>query len=108
MKDILLITPPFTQLNTPYPATPYLKGFLNTIGLEAYQMDLGMEVILALFSKDGLQKLFTEAANDQTDWSENALRIFALQEDYQHTITDTMAFLQGKNPSFARQICSGQ
>lgn len=108
MKDILLITPPFTQLNTPYPATPYLKGFLNTIGLEAYQMDLGMEVILALFSKDGLQKLFAEAANDQTDWSENALRIFALQEDYQHTITDTMAFLQGKNPSFARQICSGQ
>ena len=28
-KDILLITPPFTQLNTPYPATAYLKGFLN-------------------------------------------------------------------------------
>ncbi len=22
----LLITPPFTQLNTPYPATAYLKG----------------------------------------------------------------------------------
>lgn len=108
MKDILLITPPFTQLNTPYPATPYLKGFLNTIGLEAYQMDLGMEVILTLFSKDGLQNLFAEAENDQTDWSENALRIFSLREDYQHTITDTMAFLQGKNPSFARQICSGQ
>ena len=27
---IFLFTPPFTQLNTPYPATAYLKGFLNT------------------------------------------------------------------------------
>ena len=108
MKDILLITPPFTQLNTPYPATPYLKGFLNTIGLEAYQMDLGMEVILALFSPDGLRSLFAEAGQDQTNWSENAHRIFSLQEDYVQTIAETMAFLQGKNPSFARQICSEQ
>ena len=27
---VLLITPPFTQLNTPYPATACLKGYLNT------------------------------------------------------------------------------
>lgn len=27
---LFLITPPFTQLNTPYPATAYIKGFLNT------------------------------------------------------------------------------
>jgi hypothetical protein len=45
MKDLLLITPPFTQLNTPYPATAYLKGFLNTKSITAFQMDLGIEVI---------------------------------------------------------------
>ena len=28
----LLVTPPFTQLNTPYPATAYLKGFFDAKG----------------------------------------------------------------------------
>ena len=28
MKTLLLI-PPFTQLNTPYPSTAYLKSYLN-------------------------------------------------------------------------------
>ena len=58
MKDILIITPPFTQLNTPYPASAYIKGFLNTKNISAYQMDLGIEVILELFSKEGLESLF--------------------------------------------------
>ena len=55
---VFLITPPFTPLNTPYPATAYIKGFLNTINVEAFQADLGIEVILKLFSKDGLTNLF--------------------------------------------------
>ena len=50
--DILLITPPFTQLNTPYPATAYLKGFLNTKNISAFQMDLGIEVKSEYFFKD--------------------------------------------------------
>ena len=61
MKEILLITPPFTQLNTPYPATAYLKGFLNTKNVSSFQMDLGIEVILELLSKNGLQNLFDHA-----------------------------------------------
>ena len=66
MKDLLLITPPFTQLNTPYPATAYLKGFLNTKNISAYQMDLGIEVILELFSKKTLEKLFALAFKNDT------------------------------------------
>ncbi|MBC7494776.1 MAG: radical SAM protein, partial [Flavobacterium sp.] len=106
MKDLLLITPPFTQLNTPYPATAYIKGFLNTKSISAYQMDLGMEVILELFSKDGLQNLF-KVATITSKTSDNILRIFALQSEYLRTINSTIAFLQGKNPTLARQICSG-
>jgi hypothetical protein len=41
----------FRQLNTPYPATAYIKGYLNTLGIEPCQADLGIEVILRLFSK---------------------------------------------------------
>ncbi len=101
---VYLITPPFTQLNTPYPATAYLKGFLNTRGISAYQSDLGIEVTLSLFSRNGLAQLF--ATIDETNaWSDNARRILALKEDYLQTIDHVIGFLQGKNPTLARQIC---
>jgi hypothetical protein len=104
LKDILLITPPFTQLNTPYPATAYLKGFLNTKNISAYQMDLGIEVILEMFSKMGLTAIF--ASENQQPTTDNAQRIYSLKEDYIKTIDATIAFLQSKNPTLARQICS--
>ncbi len=107
MKDILLITPPFTQLNTPYPATAYLKGFLNTKCISSFQMDLGIEVILQLFSKKGLSNVFNLVADEKLEISQNAERIFALQNDYIKTIDSVIEFLQGKNPTLARQICSG-
>ncbi len=106
MKNILLITPPFTQLNTPYPATAYLKGFLNTKNIPSYQMDLGIEVILELFSKKGLIDLFQVPF--PYGISENARRIYALQKEYIKTIDATVSFLQGNNPSMARQICQEQ
>ncbi len=106
MKDILLITPPFTQLNTPYPATAYIKGFLNTKGISSFQIDLGIEVILELFSKKGLHEMF-QVASFEFKVSQNSQRIISLQNDYINTIDAVMAFLQGKNPNLARQICSG-
>ncbi|MDP5027041.1 MAG: radical SAM protein, partial [Flavobacterium sp.] len=107
MKDILLITPPFTQLNTPYPATAYLKGFLNTKNISAYQMDLGIEVILELFSKEGLISIFNTVKSSEVEMSSNCERIYFLKGDYIKTIDSVIAFLQGKNPSLARQICAG-
>ncbi|RXR18422.1 radical SAM protein [Flavobacterium amnicola] len=106
MKDILLITPPFTQLNTPYPATAYLKGFLSTKNISAFQMDLGIEVILELFSKEGLLHIFNSFSKRQ-ELSANTERIYSLREDYINTIDSVIAFLQGKKPTLARQICSG-
>ncbi|NML68503.1 radical SAM protein [Chryseobacterium sp. RP-3-3] len=105
MKDLLLITPPFTQLNTPYPATAYIKGFLNTKNISSYQIDLGLDVILALFSKNGLRKIFETEVNLQ-EISENSQRIYALREEYLKTIDQVIPFLQGKTPTLARQICS--
>ena len=106
MKDILLITPPFTQLNTPYPATAYLKGFFNTKNIDVYQMDLGIEVILSLFSKEKLHSIFDTAFQTQKISSTNAQRIYALRSHYLKTIDIVIAFLQGKNQTIARQICS--
>ncbi|BAV08381.1 Radical SAM superfamily protein [Filimonas lacunae] len=102
--SVFLITPPFTQLNTPYPATAYLKGFLNTKNISSFQADLGIEVTLALFSQKGLQQLF-EQVNQQTGTlSDNIRRILALQDDYLQTIDDVVLFLQGKNPTLAHLI----
>ncbi|WP_341225848.1 B12-binding domain-containing radical SAM protein [uncultured Arcticibacterium sp.] len=106
MKDLLLITPPFTQLNTPYPATPYIKGFLNTKGISAFQMDLGIEVILALFSKENLESIFEMAYENDSISTENAERIYCLREEYLKTIEEVIPFLQGHSQTFAKQICT--
>ena len=104
-NKIYLITPPFTQLNTPYPATAYLKGFLNTKGISSYQSDLGIEVILALFSKSGLTDLFDQIQLSNTKKSENAQRIIALKEHYITKIDAVISFLQGHNPTLSHLIC---
>ncbi len=118
--SILLLTPPFTQLNTPYPATAYLSGFLRTKGIPSTQMDLGIEVILELFTERHLKVLFERArlpdrvrdlsadgAQVQASpMSSNALRILALENEYLATIDVVIAFLQGKQPTLARQIAT--
>ncbi|MGB4930185.1 MAG: radical SAM protein, partial [Chitinophagales bacterium] len=99
---VLLITPPFTQLNTPYPATAYLKGFLNTRNISSFQSDLGIEVILQIFSKAGLTEIFNRIpVNDDT------IAIRTLQEDYIQTIEPVILFLQGKAPTLANRIAAG-
>ena len=102
---VFFITPPFTQLNTPYPGTAYLKGFLNTKGISSFQTDLGIEVMMAIFSKKGLTHLFESIRpSDEKQFTENALRIIALQHDYIQSIDAVIVFLQGKNPTLAHLI----
>ena len=100
---VFLITPPFTQLNTPYPATAYLKGFLNTKNIPSVQADLGIEVMLSLFCRQGLAKLFAQIT--PAERSPNASRIIALEEDYVNAVDSVVGFLQGKNPTLAHLIC---
>ncbi|MBU3676632.1 MAG: radical SAM protein [Chitinophagaceae bacterium] len=105
--QVLLITPPFTQLNTPYPATAYIKGFLNTRSISSYQVDLGIDVFLAIFSKEGLHALFNEK-QPSPEWSENAGRMYRLREAYIGSIDAVIAFLQGKQPTLADRIVQRQ
>jgi radical SAM superfamily enzyme YgiQ (UPF0313 family) len=101
---LLLLTPPFTQLNTPYPATAYLKGFLNTKNISSCQVDLGIEVILKLFSSSGLEDLFNQIIHTDPI-SENSRRIIALKTHYINTIDAVISFLQGHNPTLSHLIC---
>ena len=105
-SPVFLITPPFTQLNTPYPATAYIKGFLNTKGIPSVQADLGIEVTLALFNKEGLTKLFKAIRSKEWELNANCQRILALENNYINTIDQVILFLQGKLDTIAHLICS--
>ncbi|MBK9981067.1 MAG: radical SAM protein [Saprospiraceae bacterium] len=105
-QSILLVSPPFTQLNTPYPATAYLKGFLNTQAVISHQLDLGIETILKLFSKSGLEQLFAAASEKVNDGSPNSQRIYAMRESYIHTIEPVISYLQDDDPTLSHFISS--
>jgi hypothetical protein len=104
-QKVLFVSPPFTQLNTPYPATAYLKGFLNTKNIDSSQIDLGLDTILALFSKVGLENLFATAEQNMQNASDNARRIFALRHTYINTISSVISFLQDQDPTLSHLIC---
>lgn len=102
--SVLLLTPPFTQLGTPYPGTVYLKGFLNTIGVQSYQADIGLEVILRIFSSEGLAHLFDEIDEGEYELDDNEYRIFMLRDEYTSTIDSVISFLQNQNTTLAYAI----
>ena len=57
---ILLLTPPLTQLNTPYPATAYLKGLYVAQGHTVRQVDLGIELADQVLSGEFLRHIGLE------------------------------------------------
>lgn len=103
---ILLLTPPMTQLNTPYPATAYLKGFLRTQGIEAVQADPALELFLRLFSGTGLRRIRDAIEASPGRYTEGGAQFLAEYELYARTIDATIRFLQGKDPSMAMRIAS--
>ena len=102
-QKVLLVTPPLTQLNTPYPATAYLKYFLSSRGYEVNQVDLGIELILRIFSKDGLSQLFDQVEEPAT---ENCDRIFSMQYAYISTVDSVIRYLQNKDLTLSHRICT--
>ncbi len=105
---ILLITPPLTQLNTPYPATAYIKGFLTGRGYDVAQADLGLALVLRLFSVDGLKRVFAEIEAGDFTLSDNARRMVRLQHRYLATVAPVVRFLQNKDLTLAPRICHGR
>ncbi|NND31452.1 MAG: radical SAM protein [Saprospiraceae bacterium] len=101
---VLLITPPFTQINTPYPATMYLKGFLNTLEIESHQADLSLEMFLAIFSVNGLDTVFDEIERTDAELSSNAFRIYCNRDNYVATIDFVRSFLQKPTSTAAHRI----
>jgi radical SAM superfamily enzyme YgiQ (UPF0313 family) len=98
-----------TQLNTPYPATAYLTGFLRSRPelagfLEVEQADAAIELFLRLFSRAGLARV-RDALGRPRKNAPDAIRGFVRDaERYLETIDPAVRFLQGRDPGLALRI----
>lgn len=90
------------QINAPYPATPYLKGYLDRVGVNAVQMDLSVELAGEIFSAEFLAEVF---AMWQGGDDANLQRIYALRDSYVATIDTVVAFLRRSDNALASVIC---
>lgn len=103
LQRVLLVLPPLTQLNTPYPSTAYLAGYLRAQGHEVAQVDLGIELIDGLFSREGVASIF-EAVEQigalPDEWDD----VCDQADRYASTVDAAMSFLRGEDPSLATRI----
>lgn len=100
-----------TQLNTPYPATAYLTGFLQEQGYTVTQRDLAIELLLDILSRNGLEQLYTQiesnyASVDDEDLPDSIYNFLANYADYYQCVESAVRFLQGKDPSLAFRIAT--
>ena len=106
---VLSLIPPMTQLNTPYPSTAYLTGFLRSRGFEAVQEDLALALVLRLLSRQGLAEIAEAVERLPRDQYTQTLDAFVAQRSrYFATIEPVITFLQGRDSTLAHRIASRQ
>ena len=104
---ILSIIPPMTQLNTPYPSTAYLTGFLRSRGFRAEQVDLSIGLALRLLSEEGLRAIHQRVSRLPREQQTAATSFFTEHfETCRTTLSPTIRFLQGRDASLAHRIAS--
>ena len=105
---ILFVLPPLTQLNTPYPSITHLTGYLRSRGIEAEQMDLGIELINRLFTRAELGRVFdaVEAKVESRELKLNkTLRIIVSNRHfYERNVEAVMKFLSGRDLQLANRF----
>ena len=111
---VLLVTPPMTQLNTPYPATAYLTGFLRTraaeLDLTVTQADASLGLFLRLYTSERLERMAGELRRRARGAGRGAAvppaiaRFLADTQRYVDTVEPTIRFLQGRDPTLALRI----
>jgi radical SAM superfamily enzyme YgiQ (UPF0313 family) len=104
---ILSIIPPMTQLNTPYPSTAYLTGFLRSRSFDAVQEDLALKLVLSFFTPKGLEEVKEAALIVSEEYRSASVNFFLdYFSDYQSTIDLAISFLQGRDSTLAHRINS--
>ncbi len=102
---VLSLIPPMTQLNTPYPSTAYLTGFLRSCGIDAVQDDLALSLVLSFFNPEGMAEIHAEALNVPEESRSASVNFFLdYFAVYQSTISPVIRFLQGRDSTLSHRI----
>ena len=107
---VLLIQPPFVQLNAPYPAVHYLGAWLRSRGHEVEVEDHSIELYRLIFSRQGLSALFDEVASRREAGlipegsGEEVDRYLSYRRLYEAWIGPVVAWLSGADPAFAHRL----
>lgn len=102
---VLSLIPPMTQLNTPYPSTAYLTGFLRSRNVDAVQEDLALALVLSFFNSEGLAEIRAEALQVPEEHRTATINFFLDYFDaYQATISPVIRFLQGRDSTLSHRI----
>lgn len=101
---VCLITPPLTQLNTPYPATAFLTGYLRPKGVEVLQTDLGIELVSRIFTRPFISEVFERA--ESLRLNKKLRRIQKLRFRYEICIEPVINFLRGNDSTLAVRIAN--
>ena len=106
---VLSVIPPMTQLNTPYPSTAYLTGFLRSRQIEAVQEDLALALVLRLLTTQSLLQVAERVDQMAIRKRTPILDAFTAQRTrYLNTVEPVIAFLQGRDSTLAHRIVSRQ
>jgi len=112
----LLVTPPMIQLNTPYPATAYLTGFLRqhvaALDLTVSQADASIALFLRLYSAPLVARMAEELRERASAMQPRrraampaAIAHFLAHADrYIDTVEPVIRFLQRRDPTLALRI----
>ena len=104
---VLSLIPPMTQLNTPYPSTAYLTGFLRSRGFDAVQEDLALALALQLFTPAGLEAVRGQALALPEAQRSGSVHAFLDQfAAYRSSIGPVIAHLQGRDSTLAHRIAA--
>ena len=104
---VLSLIPPMTQLNTPYPSTAYLTGFLRSRGVDAVQEDLALALVLSFFTPEGLAEIHAQALSMPEENRSASVNFFLdYFPTYQSTISPVITFLQGRDSTLSHRINS--
>lgn len=100
-SKLILITPPFTQLNTAYPASSYLKGFLEEYEVTVSHCDLSIELFTTIFTGDFLKLIFEEA---EELGNNHFPKVKEMKEQYISRVDEVIRFLQKQDIDAAYKI----
>lgn len=103
-RPVLLLTPPLVQINAPYPAAPWLAGWLRSRGVRCVQADLSLDLALRLFSRDGLREAEAAMRRGRGRRTPAVRHFLAHAPACQAAVESVIRFLQGRDDAPARRI----